>query len=280
MRTTFKSHYAYALVAAVLCSLPTAAGYAQAPPPAMPNPAVVPRDRLSEAWWVDRHKAIVAGLASHADTQLLLIGDSITNNYDKAKPPNENFQPIWQKYYAPRRALNLGFSGDTTANVLWRLDHGEIEGLNPKVAILLIGTNNTGFYHQTAKQTEAGIDAVVADLEQHLPETKILLLGILPTRLPSKEENFDVNSYLGSRYAGGDDPHVTYMDIGVIFYTGGMLDDSLFCDPYLTPPRPSLHLNTVGQRRMASAIEPAVARLMGDTPVKPSEALVPPSPQP
>jgi lysophospholipase L1-like esterase len=280
MSTTLKSLYASALVVAVLCSLPiAAAGQALTTASTTPNPAVVPTDRLSEGWWAERHKAIVSGLATHADTQLLLIGDTITNNYDKAHPPNENFQPIWQQYYAPRRALNLGFSGDTTANVLWRVDHGEVDGLHPKVAILLIGTNNTTF-GQTAEQTEAGIDAVIADLEHHLPETKILLLGILPTGLPSRETNFDVNSYLGTRYAGGGDPHVTYLDISVIFYAGGELNDSIFYDPYLTPPRPALHPNAIGQRRMASAIEPAVARLMGDRPVRPSEAPILPFTQP
>lgn len=281
-----KSLVPAALVVAVLCSVPVAAwGQVATPvstPPVStpPDPAVVPTDRLSEGWWAERHKAIVAGLASHSDAQLLMIGDSITNNYDKARPPNEDFQPIWQQYYAPRKALNLGFSGDTTANVLWRLDHGEVDGLHPKVAVVLIGTNNTGFFHETAEETEAGIDAVVADLEHRLPETKILLLGILPSRLPSKDLNFDVNSYLGAHYAGGEDPHVTYMDISVIFYEGGSLNDSVFYDPYLTPPRASLHPNTLGQRMMASAIEPAVARLMGDTPVKPVALPVPPPSQP
>jgi lysophospholipase L1-like esterase len=243
--------------------------------PAPPNPAVTPKDRMAEAWWAARHKAIVASLPMHADSQLLLIGDSITNNYEKANPPNQDFLPIWNQYYAPRKALNLGFSGDTTANVLWRLDHGEVAGLHPKLAILLIGTNNTGAAHQTAEQTDAGIDAVVADIERHLPHTHILLLGVLPTRLSSKDANFGVNSYLGSHYAGGEDPHVSYMDISVIFYQGGTLNDSIFYDPYMNPPRPSLHPNTLGQRIMASAIEPTVARLMGDTPVKASAVPLP-----
>ena len=151
--------------------------------------------------------------------------------------------------------------------MLWRLDHGEVDGLHPKLAVVLIGTNNTGS-GQTAEQTEAGIDTVIADVERHLPTAKVLLLGILPTALPSKEQNFDVNSYLGLRYAGGKDARVSYMDISVVFYTGGTLDDSLFYDGYQTPPRPSLHPDTLGQLRMASAIEPTVARLMGDTPVK------------
>ena len=231
--------------------------------------STVPADRLSQTWWADRHKAILAALPDHSDTQLLLIGDSITNNYDKSEPPSENFQPLWQQYYAPRKALNLGFSGDTTSNVLWRLDHGEVQGLQPKLSILLIGTNNTA-QHQTAQQTEAGIDAVVSDLEQHLPNTKILLLGILPTALPSKDINFDVNSYLSTHYASGSDPNVTYLDIGSVFYSDGSLNDALFYDPHLSPPQPALHPTPLGQRLMASAIEPIVARLMGDTPVKPS----------
>src|ERR1700733_14142267 len=108
-----------------------------------PNPAVVPSDRLSEPWWAARHKAVLEAARQHPDTQLLLIGDSITNNYDKADLPDENFQPPWKKFYEPRKALNLGFSGDTTAHLLWRLDHGEVDGIHPKVAVLLIGTNNT-----------------------------------------------------------------------------------------------------------------------------------------
>jgi lysophospholipase L1-like esterase len=277
------------IVLAVLCSLPFAAlgeavepaqtPVSATPVTAPPDPAVVPKDRLNESWWAARHKAIVDELPSHKDAQIVLIGDSITNNYDKAKPPNEDFQPIWQQYYAPRKGLNLGFSGDTTANVLWRLDHGEVEGLHPKLAVLLIGTNNTGFFHQTAEQTEAGIDAVIEDLEQRLPETKILLLGILPTRLPSKDLNFDVNAYLGARYAGGKDTRVSYLDVSVIFYQGGSLNDSIFYDPYMNPPRASLHPNTEGQRKMASAIEPTVARLMGDTPIKPSAIPAAPSTQ-
>ena len=263
-----------ALFVAALCLMPCMGGgaCAQAPesPAATMIPAITPTDRLSVDWWAARHKAIVADLPKHSDAQLLLVGDSITSNYDKAEPPNQDFQPIWQQYYAPRKALNLGFSGDTTANVLWRLDHGEVEGLHPKLAVVLIGTNNTAT-GQTAEDTELGIDAVIKDLEHRLPDTKILLLGILPSKLPSREQNFDVNAYLGSHYAGGEDPKVSYIDISVVFYPHGVLDTSLFYDSTLTAPRPATYPNEKGQRLMASAIEPAVARLMGDTPVKPLE---------
>jgi lysophospholipase L1-like esterase len=264
-----------ALFAAALCLATAAYGQAPDPPAVTTIPAITPTDRLSVDWWAARHKAILADLPKHSDAQLLLVGDSITSNYDKAEPPNQDFQPIWQQYYAPRKALNLGFSGDTTENVLWRLDHGEVNGLHPKLAVVLIGTNNTAT-GETAEDTELGIDAVLKDLEHRLPETKILLLGILPSKLPSREQNFDVNAYLGSHYAGGEDPLVSYIDISVVFYSHGVLDTDLFYDSTVTAPKPATlpkatYPNTRGQRLMASAIEPAVARLMGDTPVKPLE---------
>ena len=232
------------------------------------NPATVPADRLNEPWWAERHKAILDQIRSHPDTSLVLIGDSITNNYDKANPPDENFQPTWNEFYAPRKALNLGFSGDTTAHVLWRLNHGEIDGIHPKVAVVLIGTNNTG-HGQTAEQTEIGIDAVVNRIEELLPETRILLLGILPSGVSDDKTSRDraVNHYLATCY--GENPRVTYLDIGSIFEKDGAINDSLFYDLRLPTPRKALHPDTNGQRMMAEAIEPTVATLMNDTPRRP-----------
>jgi lysophospholipase L1-like esterase len=237
------------------------------------NPAIVATDRLSESWWKDRHEAVLRDVANHSDTQLLLIGDSITNNYDKSTLPDENFQPTWKTLYEPRKALNLGFSGDTTANVLWRLDHGEVAGLHPKVVLLLIGTNNTGFKSESAEQTEVGIDAVIADLEQRLPEMKILLLGILPSDISESKTETDraVNHYLANSYS--ENPRVTYLDIGSIFYRKGSLDASIFYDPRLPQHGKPLHPDTNGQHMMAEAIEPTLAKLMGDSPRMPLDAM-------
>ncbi|WP_256055899.1 GDSL-type esterase/lipase family protein [Xanthomonas cerealis] len=124
---------------------------------------------------------MLAQARAHADTPLLLIGDSITHNYDKANAPDQDFQPTWQTFYGSRGALNLGFSGDATEHVLWRLQRGEVDGLQPKVAVLLFGSNNTGYEQHSAADTVLGIDAVVATLEQRLPTTRILLLGLLPS---------------------------------------------------------------------------------------------------
>jgi lysophospholipase L1-like esterase len=225
---------------------------------------------MNESWWADRHKDEGEAVRSHPDTQLLLIGDSVTDNYEKANPADENFQPTWKRFYEPRKALNLGFSGDTTSNVLWRLDHGEVGGLHPKDVVLLIGTNNTSpHWNQSAEQVEAGIDAVVADLEQRLSESRILLLGILLSDISDSKTQRDqaINHYLAICY--GENPRVTYLDITSIFFRNGSLDSALFYDPRLPQQGRALHPDTIGQRRMAEAIEPTLANLIGDSPQLP-----------
>ncbi len=236
--------------------------------------AALPEGRMHETWWADRHRAIVDGLARNRDAEVVLIGDSITNNYEKAVTPDENFQPVWQTFYAPRHALNLGFSGDTAANVLWRLEHGEVEGLSPKVVVLLIGTNDTGWRRHSVIDTQRSIDAVVADLERRLPKTKILLVGLLPSAVSKQKSAMDaeVNRYLASSYVGN--PRVTYLDIGSAFRSvDNTLDTQVFYDPRLPGSPGALHPDTVGQRRMAEAIEPTLARLLDEPPSVPLDQM-------
>ena len=246
--------------------------------------AVTPTDRLDIPWWAERHTRIVDAVRAHTDAQLLLIGDSITQNYDKASPPDEDFLPIWKQFYEPRRALNLGFSGDTTANVLWRITHGEIDGLRPRVAIILIGTNNTGHAHQTAEQTEVGIDNIIAILSQRLPQTRLLLVGILPSDISAEKTAADqaINTYLAKAYGKNtgrnahlgvnQDPRVTFLDVSSVFAPDGKLNAALFYDPRRPAHGKPLHPDTIGQRKMAEAIEPVLAKLMEDK----SRLVVPP----
>lgn len=257
------SAIAPALVCCGLLLVCTAAT-AQTPPP-----SIVPTDRLQEPWWAQRHARVLEQAKQHADTPLLLIGDSITQNYDKAQAPDENFQATWQTFYGSRGALNLGFSGDGTEHVLWRLANGEVDGLHPKVAVVLIGTNNTGHLQHTAEQTQLGIDAVVAAIEQKLPRTHILLLGVLPSAVSAEKSRRDaqVNQALAMRY--GDNPRVTYLDVGSIFLRDGALRTELFYDTRFRPPAGALHPDTQGQRMLAEAIEPTLAKLLGEPPVKP-----------
>jgi len=228
------------------------------------HPAVTPTDRLRMGWWADRHKEILEKVKASPNASLVLLGDSITQNYEKSKQPDEDFQPTWQRFYAPRGALNLGFSGDRTEHVLWRLDNGEVDGIRPRAVVLLIGTNNTAAGHSAA-ETELGIDAVVEKLKQKLPQTSILLMGILPNEVSETKAAADreINIYLSAKYVS--DPKVTFLDIGPIFFKDGHLNAEIFYDPRLPKHGKPLHPDTAGQLLMAEAIEPTLTRLLQDS---------------
>jgi lysophospholipase L1-like esterase len=227
------------------------------------NPAATPADRLSEPWWAQRHNSILKSAASHTDAEVVFVGDAMFNNSENTTPSSEDLQSIWKQFYQPRRALNLGFSGDTTSNVLWRIDHGELDGLDPRVVVVLVGSANTASANQTALQTVDGIDAVVGDITRRLPATRILLLGILPSGISDQKTARDqeVNSRLGDLFAG--DPRVLYLDVGAIFYDRSSLNTAMFYDTQ-SEAKP-LQPNSFGQRRLAEAIEPALSNLLRDT---------------
>ena len=142
--------------------------------------AATPISRMDLPWWKARHEAVLHRL-QQGPVDLLWIGDSITQNWEKTGPaPQQDYQPVWQHFYGNRKAVNLGFKGDTTASLLWRLRNGEVAGIAPKAAIILIGANNLGHVHWGAEDTVAGIAAIVAELHQRLPTTKLLLISVLP----------------------------------------------------------------------------------------------------
>jgi lysophospholipase L1-like esterase len=244
-----------ALLPAILAFVLVAAG---------PILAATPLSRMDLPWWRARFEQKQNELRA-GRVELVFYGDSITEDYEKSGPePWRDFRPVWNHFYGDRHAINLGFKGDATAHLLWRLDHGEADGIAPKVAVVLIGANNFGRVHWSAEATLAGIDADVAAIRRHLPGTKILLLGVLPSDRSAwvTEMTLAVNRALAERYRNGGD--VTYLDLSPVFEKNGVLDRSLFLDPLLTPPEPPLHPSAEGQRRMAEAIEPTLSALLGD----------------
>ena len=134
--------------------------------------AVTPVSRPDISWWMPRHEAIVERV-KQGNVDLLMIGDSITHGWENSG------KPVWDKYYANRNAVNMGFSGDQTEHVIWRLQNGEIDNINPKLAVIMIGTNNSGGDY-TPEQIADGVKAIVCQLRTKLPNTKILLLAIFP----------------------------------------------------------------------------------------------------
>ncbi len=226
--------------------------------------AAIPISRMDVPWWHARFEAKQEQL-HHGHVELLFLGNSITQDYELNGPADwQDYAPIWQHFYGDRNAINLGFNGDATSHLLWRIENGETAGIAPKVAVILIGANNLGRLHWSADDTVAGIDAIIAQLRQRLPHTKLLLLGVLPSDRSAwaTETTAAINRTLAMRYAHGGD--VTYLDVGRVFMKDGKLNRDLFADPKMTPPQAPLHPSAEGQALMAEAIEPTLAALMGD----------------
>jgi len=231
-----------------------------------PAPVAVPVGRLDDPVWKGRHEVKLQEARSKP-VDVVLLGDSITANYELTGPdPLHDYRGVWQRYYADRRALNLGFSGDGTQNLLWRIMNGEIDGLVPKVTVVLIGTNDIGWLSRTAADTVDGINSVVAELHRRLPATTILLVGVLPSdRGPAVRQATDeINAALAARYGERAVSYVVYRDVSSAFVANGVPDISLFADPQQVPPEPALHPTPEGQARMAAALEPTLSRLLGD----------------
>jgi len=212
--------------------------------------AVTPEHRHS--WWTLRNDAVNERV-KQGNVDLLLIGDSITHGWENTG------KKYWDQYYAPRNAVNMGFSGDRTQHVLWRLDHGHLEGISPKLAVLMIGTNNSNGNDNTAEEIADGIIAICKTIRTKCPQTKILILAIFP-RGPEPSDQRDKNakaSLLASKVADGKMVH--YLDINDKFLTkDGFLSMKVMPD--------YLHPNEAGYKIWAEAIEPKVAELMGEKP--------------
>lgn len=234
----------------------------------LPLPSTVVPVTQDRSWpqydWQKRHE-LTSAAVKRTKPQILFIGDSITHFFGGEKFDSYGLrgQETWGEFYAPRNAGNLGFGWDKTENVLWRLQHGAIDDIAPKLVVMMIGTNNSsnmGANHPgtcSASDIAAGIEAIVLELEKRLPESRILLLGIFPRGAkpnPQREKITAVNQIIAKL----DGTHnVTFLDIGAQFLTPeGLITKDIMPD--------FLHPNEKGYRIWAEAIEPTVKRLMGD----------------
>lgn len=207
---------------------------------------------------------------------MVYIGDSITDNYRKAQAPLEDFAPIWKEFYSRYNTKNCGVSGNLTHDVLARIDKGMLDGISPKVAVIMIGTNDTG-QQKTEQETLSGITKVVDAVKAKLPQAKILLLSILPSNIahwhvPGARDpegkfqaDMNINKALMSQYKGNKT--VTFLNISQVFLkSDGKVNEDLFYDPKIVvingKKAGPLHPNTQGQRLMAQSIKPTLDKMM------------------
>ncbi len=244
------------LLLAVSCSIGTG-GIARAAAENGPNTTIpVEKDR-------NRHDGFLT-IAKAGGVDLLFLGDSITDGW------RGGGLTVWDKYFAPLKAANFGIGGDRTEHVIWRLRNGELEGIQPKLVVLMIGTNNGG---DPAENVALGIKTILADIHERSPKSRVLLLGIFPrSEKPdgTRAKNDEVNKLI-AKYADGR--HVVYLDIGQKFLTpDGTLGKDIMPD--------FLHPNEKGYQIWADAIVDTVKQMMQADPSKLAPGFTKPSTSP
>jgi lysophospholipase L1-like esterase len=215
--------------------------------------AVTPDHHLDHAWWKKRFDERLA-LAKQGGWELVFLGDSITHGWEGGG------RKIWEENFGAYKALNLGYGGDRTENVLWRLENGELDGYQPKLLILMIGTNNTGhrpLAQEKPEDTAAGIKAILGKIGEKSPDTKVLLLAIFPRSAkptdPMRARNSQVNDLIKG-YADGK--RVIYMDLGP-----QMLDPDGTLTKEMMPDL--LHPQGLGYSIWAKAVLPVIKETLG-----------------
>ena len=210
------------------------------------NTALVPAPRDFPTNWMARHEENVV-TAKRGGVDILFLGDSITDGWHW----DTGGRRIWEKTFAPRHAANFGIGYDRIQNVLWRVENGELDGISPKVVVLLIGTNNTGNEddgkpRNTTPEIIGGISNLVGRIEAHLPQAKIILFGIFPRGEKSERIREQVKA-VNAGIARLANEKIKFMDIGGKFLAvDGTLPRELFPD--------LLHPNEKGYQIWADAV--------------------------
>ena len=213
------------------------------------NSAIVPASKLEEDsynWW-GRH-AEVLQIKDSINPEIVLIGNSITHfwggepalKFKDGKPRMPNGPKAWASAFGKNRVLNLGFGWDRTQNVLWRLDHGEIDGLHPRAVIINIGTNNTSqtpnARMNSATEIVDGIRAICLRIRSKVPRTKIIVMAVFPReQKPDDSRRILINEINRRLEHFVTEAGITYVDIGPqMLSTDGTLSKEIagdFCHP-------------------------------------------------
>jgi beta-glucosidase len=217
------------------------------------NPAIIPVPRTGS---VTNRQSEVLQRAKDAPGQydIEFIGDSITQGWERSG------SNVWNQFYGNRKVINFGVGGDRTEHVLWRFEQGQLEGIKAKVAVVMIGTNNSnknkdGTDTYSDSEILEGITAIVDEIRRRQPDTKILLLGIFPRAKsfsPQRGRLLEINQALAKL---DDGKHIFYLDFGSqLIEKDGSISKDIMPD--------ALHPNEAGYQIWASAIEPKLKELL------------------
>lgn len=241
-------HVKYGLVMALSVAAVFMAGCATPPPPipavSTTAKSLCPEPR--EGGWMKRHESFNQ-LAARGGFDVLFVGDSITQGWEGSG------KQVWEKDIAPLTAANFGIGGDRTEHVLWRFENGNLKGkLNPKVMVLMLGTNNTGHRRDKPEEIAAGVGAILKKFHDRFPDAKIILLGIFP-RGATATDSLRVNNEAANKIMATFNGcwNIKYLDIGPKFLgPDGTLSKEIMPD--------LLHLSPKGYQIWADAVVPEI----------------------
>lgn len=203
---------------------------------------------MSRIEWCERFQKNLAEPAREG-TQLVFMGDSITQGWTDVAPD------VWSQAFGPLKPLRLGIGGDRTQNLLWRMDQGELSGLNPRVLVLLIGINNVNA-GDGADAILQGMETVIDRIHQQLPNTHVLVLGLLPSGEAADDPLRARIQAVNERLAKLQRERLSYADIGSEFLLpDGRVNAELLPD--------FLHPGAKGYRVFAKALAPHLGTLFG-----------------
>jgi len=194
--------------------------------------------------WLKIHEGLVKTVqANPGPVDVLLVGDSITIQWGAS----------WAKQFPDRKAVNIGIGGDKTQNVLWRLDHGGVDGLQPKTIVLMIGNNNMFFTPETGVAAAAkGVEACARNLREKFPDAELIVAKILPCHAPKSRFYEDIlltNAELDKLNLGAD-PKIRVLDLTADFLNpDGTIKNALY-----TPD--NIHLSPEGYAAYAARLKP------------------------
>jgi len=209
--------------------------------------------------WLDTHAKLVRHVeANKGPIDILLVGDSITQQW--GSPLDKGvFNEPWKKSFGDLKAVNIGIGGEKAQNVLWRLDHGGVEGLDPKVVVVMIGNNNMFFTPETGVEAVAkGVAMVVANLRGKFPKADIIVAKILPCHAPGNRFHDDIikaNAAIDPLKLDND-PKLRLLDMTSDFAGA---DGTLRKGLYLPD---NIHLSVDGYRVYANRLKPLVDKAL------------------
>ena len=252
-----KSRFAFLSLLAVVWSAPMAVhaqptgGFdpktlAQAPQGKPWEPAWGFWPKAAPESWQQTHWGFV-NQAKKGGVDVLFLGDSITKGWAGAG------KEIWAQAYQPLKSLNIGIGGDTTRQTLWRLENQALEGIQPKIVVLMIGVNNIFTGTGNDEEIARGVSEIITQIHAKRPAAKILLIGILPL---GNEGQSARASKINRLIAAKQPSFVRFLDLTATF-TGA--DGKVIAELYRDD---LVHLATLGYAAWDKALRPVLTEML------------------